>query len=175
MERELTREVMGREPCNPDSYLQFRPSYRELVELYGKAHEKGIFARPYDENGFTEEFRASPWPLPECRVNEWAALVNMAKIRDICVPHGSAFPPGAYRSCGQYNLDIMAPWFRDLHKRGFVAKNFNVKSGLRHWVGTGNNTDLRYSKNEGRALHILNKHFKPYVDWLHKRYKIANL
>lgn len=172
---ELTRKVMGRAPCTPDSYLEFRPDYQQLVDLYGKAREMEIFARPYDENGFTEEFRSSPWPLPECRVNEWAALVNLAKTRSFCAPFGPAFPPGAYRICGQHNLDIMVPWFRDLHQRGLFAKNYNVKSCLHHWVGTGNNTELRYSKNEGRALNILRKHFAPYVEWLRKRYKVANL
>lgn len=172
---ELAREVMGCGPCNPDAYLEFRPDYQQLVDLYAKAREKGIFARPYDENGFTDEFRSFPWPLPECRVNEWAALVNLAKTRSLAAPYGPAFPPGAFRICGKHNLDTMVPWFRDMHQKGLVAKNYDVRSCLRHWVGTGNNTDLRYSKNEGNALRILKKHFGAYVEWLHKRYDIKNL
>lgn len=172
---ELIRDLLGREPCSPDSYLDFRPDYPELVELYRKAREKGIFIRPYDEGGFTDEFRRCPWPLPECRVNEWAALVNLEKTRPLSAPFGTAFPPGAYRSCGQYNLDIMVAWFRDMHQQGLTAKNFNIAPYLKHWRGTGNNTDLRYSKCEGNALNILKKHFYPYIEWLQERYKIKNL
>lgn len=172
---ELTRDLLGREPCSPDSYLDFRPDYPELVELYRKAREKGIFIRPYDEDGFTDEFHRCPWPLPECRVNEWAALVNLEKTRLLSAPFGTAFPPGAYRNCGQYNLDIMVAWFRDMHQQGLTAKNFNIAPYLKHWRGTGNNTDLRYSKCEGNALNILNKHFYPYIEWLQERYKIKNL
>lgn len=166
----ITGAVLGRTACTPDNYLDFRPGYDQLCALYGESHKQGIFARPYDQDGFTPEFRERPWPLPECRINEWACLLNLEQTRNLCAPKGSAYPPGAYRQCGEFNLDIGVPWFRDMHALGLKAKNFDIGPYIVHWQGTGNNTPTRYAKGEDKALSLLRRHFAPYVRWLEARY-----
>lgn len=167
---ELADHAMGCKPCTPDAYSAFKPDYGQLCELYSESRKRGIFARPYDQDGFTEEFRKQPWPLPECRINEWACLLNLALTKPLCAPQGESFPPGAYRKCGEFNLDIGVAWFRDMHAHGLEAKNFDISPYIKHWQGTGNNTPMRYAKGEDNALRILRKHFPDYVSWLEQKY-----
>lgn len=165
--QELMAE-MGLFPCSPANYQHTRLNHAQLCGLCQKAKAKGIFVRPYAiEN---EDFTNQPWPLPECRINEWACLINLEKTRKFCVPFGKAWPPGAYKPCGEHNLDIGVAWFRDMHAKGMHAKHFDTSKYLRHWVGTGNNTPMRYIKTEDNALRILRKHFPAYADWLNAKY-----
>lgn len=164
---ELTQTILNRPACTPETYRDFKPNHTELCQLYAAAQARQIFARPYALK--TGEFANQPWPLPECRVNEWACLLDLQKTRPLCEPQGSAYPPGAYRACGEYNLDIGVPWFRDLHKAKLEAKNFDLKPYMEHFVGTGKNTPIRYAKAEDKALQILRRHFSHYVAWLEQK------
>lgn len=167
---EITQAVMGRDACSPANYQDFKPTQSQLLGLYEEARKRGVFARPYDEDGFSGDFSAQPWPLPECRVNEWACLVNLEKSRPLTYPFGDAFPIGAYKPCGSLNLDIGVVWLRDMHKKGFHARHFDVKPFLKHWVGTGNNTPIRYARSEANAEAILKKHFPEYMAWISEKY-----
>ena len=162
---ELTREVMGRGPCGAEQYMEFRPDYGQLQQLYALAQQKGIFARPYDR-GFAGIFDQQPWPLPECRINEWACLLDLEASRPVCVPNGPVLPPGAYRQCGPVCLDIGVEWFRGMHARGRFARHVDLSRHLKHWVGTGKVTPRRYALAEENALKILLMHFPDYCDWL---------
>lgn len=166
----LMAEVMGSPPCSSATYLDVRPDHKQLLALYAKAREKDKFCRPYKLD--TGEFAIRPWPLPECRVNEWACLINMEKARPLTIPHGEAWPPGAYRACGEFNLDIGVAWFRDLHAKGAAARHFDIYPYLKHWGGTGKNTPMRYAKEEDKALRLLRRHFGAFVDWVEKKYKV---
>lgn len=162
----IMRDVLGQRPCTPDTYQEFRPTHEHLCRLYAEAHARGVFARPYDSDHFRGEFERQPWPLPECRVNEWACLINLHKVRPLSVPCGEAWPPGAYRPCGECNLDIGTPFFRDLHAKGLYARHFNLHTYIDHWVGTGNNTPARYAYSEDRAKSLLKKYYPDYTAWL---------
>ena len=170
---ELTRELLGREPCAPAAYGQFKINHEQLLALYAGAKARGIFARPYALDA--GDFATVPWPLPECRINEWACLLNLQKTRQFCAPYGTDYPPGAYRACGEHNLDIGVAWFRAMHARGFQARHFDVSAYMKHWVGTGNNTPIRYAKLEDQALGLLHKHFPDYVAWLKEKYGASAL
>lgn len=161
----LTREVMGCGPCDPLNYMNFRPDFGQLQQLYTLALQKGIFARPYNQ-GFTGIFDQQSWPLPECRVNEWACLLDLEASRPVCVPNGPVLPPGAYRQCGPVCLDIGVEWFRGMHALGRFARHLDLSRHLKHWVGTGKVTARRYALAEENALKILLANFPDYCDWL---------
>lgn len=161
----LMSEVLGRPVCGPQNYADFQPNYEDLCKLYAAAEARGIFVRPYAQ-GFTGIFDAQPWPLPECRINEWACLLDLGKIRSHCVPHGPVLPPGAYRQCGPICLDIGVELFRGMHARGMHARHFEVASCLTHWVGTGKVTPRRYALAEDNALSLLQKHYPNFLRWL---------
>lgn len=163
--KELMRDVLNRESCTPGAYLDFLPTSEELRRLYAAARERGIFARPYDEDNFSGEFAENPWPLPECRVNEWACLVNLKKTRPLTFPRGPAWPFGAFRAYANHNLDTGSAWFRDLHREGLRAKNFDIKPYLKHWVGTGAKSPGKYAKAEDNAKRLLEKYYPDFIAW----------
>ena len=163
---EIMASVMGLPPCTPDRYMELRPTFEQLGKLYQKAREINFPARPYEREHFSEEFARQPWPLPECRINEWAFLLNLELARPYAIPFGTAWPPGAYRDCSGHNLDVVTPLFRDLHAQGLHAKHFDPSDYMNHWVGTGNKSPARYAYSEDRAKKLLEKFFPDYVKWV---------
>jgi hypothetical protein len=161
----LMREAFDCGPCTPQTYTECRLSYEDLCRLYALAREREVFARPYERH-FVGIFDRQPWPLPECRVNEWACLLDLAKTQKHCIPFGSLLPPGAYRQCGPVCLDIGVEWFRGLHALGMRAGHFDINPYMKHWVGTGKVTERKYRLAEENALGLLRKHYPEYLQWL---------
>lgn len=164
----LTQEVMGVPHCTPERHQEFRPASDQLLGLYRKAEEEDIFSRPYHRDNFAGDFTVQPWPLPECRVNEWCNLINLEQVRKYCAPFGPDYPPGAYGECGGHSLDISVPFFRDLYARGLHAKHFDISKHIKHWIGTGNKSPARYAYSEDRARKIIEDHFEDFAQWARK-------
>lgn len=166
---DLVQSVCGTPACSRDNYAKFRITYNQLDKLYEQAQANSVFVRSYNKNGFNKDFQEHPWPLPECRPNEWACLINLNKTRPLTQPLGPVPPYGAFGACGDMHLDIATPWFRGIHQHGLYCKHINVKDYLKHWVGTGKKSRLRYGQAENNALDILGKRFPDYIEWLKKR------
>jgi hypothetical protein len=154
--------------CAPERYRDFRPDFEGLKRLYALAVEREVFVRPYWE-GWEKHYAAAPWPLPECRVNEWGCLVDVAMTRPLVRPEGDILPFGGYEPCGKICLDIDVVWFRELNRRGLYARHMDIRPYLTHWVGTGNNTERKYLQSEHNARRILEKHFAPFAAWCRAR------
>lgn len=165
---DLVGEVMGCPPCSPQTYEAFQPDFASLQALYALARKRGIFVRPYDLP-FAPEFETHPWPLPECRVSEWACLLNLREARKHCVPNGPVPGPGAFGQCGETFLDTAVPWFRGMHQLGYHARHFDTKPYMKHWVGTGKKRPHAYALAEDNALGILRKHYPQWLVWLKGR------
>ena len=155
-------------PCSPERYRDFRPDYEGMKRLYALAVEREIFVRPYWE-GWERHYAADPWPLPECRVNEWGCLVNVEITRPLVRPQGDILPFGAFASCGKICLDTATVWFRELNRLGLYARHMDIRPYLTHWVGSGKNTERKYIQAENNARRILEKHFMPFVTWCKTR------
>lgn len=56
--------------CNGDKYLNYNPTYEEVLELVKK------YPSPKGEQHNALIDRERPMPLPECRLNEMACLIN---------------------------------------------------------------------------------------------------
>ncbi|MEF2146072.1 MAG: hypothetical protein V3573_11550 [Desulfovibrionaceae bacterium] len=150
--------------CSSETYTEYRPSFSELRNLYRKTiAPQGELMRAYHLPRMHEMFERQPWPLPECRVNEWCALVNMKKARAITVPTGSVTPFGAIINVGKQILDVGCQWFRDVHIRGFTCKHFDIYEYMHHDVPpTGQPTLIdkdRYQVKEMEALERLRNDF----------------
>ncbi len=159
---------LGDAPCSPDRYRDFRPDYAGLQRLYQTAVERGVFVRPYWE-GWQVRYAGEAWPLPECRINEWACLVDLEQTRPLVAPAGDILPFGSFEACGTICLDTAVAWFRDLHRRGLHARHLDTGPYLRHWVGNGKMTRAKYLKAEANARAILEKSFRPFADWCKER------
>lgn len=135
--------------CSGDRYWSFRPSASELVEIYQKYPTNREGWGPFVDD------KKNPWPLPECRVNEWAALINLRVSRPETVPIGDAFP------FGSMTLDIGTKWFRDMSLKGFEFANRSIAPLARHgWAseGAGHPSMFDYDKydfGERSALSLL--------------------
>ncbi len=161
----VTRSVLQRAPCTPTTYMSFRPGFTELAALYARADTLNLFRRSYTD-GLDPHFLQQPWPLPECRVNEWSCLVNLEKTRAYTIPFGEALPIGAYEQCGSHTLDIGVSWFRSMHTHGLRAAHFSTDGWLRHFIGTGNKSQFRYTQGEERAKKLLSRYFPAFMSWL---------
>lgn len=135
-----------------------------MQQFYALAHQRGIFARPYGL-GFAGIFDAQPWPLPECRVNEWACLLDLEKTRPLCVPMAQ-YCRRRVQAVWPVCLDTGVEWFRGEHARGMTARHAELSRHLKHWVGTGKVTARLYDLAEENALKILLTTFPEYCDWL---------
>ena len=145
--------------CGPETYMDYRPTYEELRDLYRTTEApEGALMRAYHLPRLHAMFRGQPWPLPECRVNEWCALVDMRKARDITVPHGRVTPFGAILNVGKQILDVGCQWFREVHVRGFTCAHFDVYRYMHHDVPpTGQPTMLDQERNQARELAALER------------------
>ena len=155
---------LGEVPCAPDRYQEFRPDFPGLVRLYEEAVRHGMHVRPYWE-GWKKDYSPEPWPLPECRVNEWGCLVNLEMTRPLVVPQGDILPFGSFEACGSIALDTSVAWFRGLHRAGLRAKHIDIRPFLKHWVGNGKMTRQKYLRAELNARIILEKQFPDFVLW----------
>lgn len=150
--------------CGPGRYREYKPDFETLRGLYDSL-DPAIYRRRYTEEP-TRELVEHPWPLPECRLNEYCCLVNMAKAGPATCPQGPARPFGAYvdvgnPETGQGILDIGVAWFGDLVRLGHPFVHVPLSSCLRHVVGGHQalfDTDL-YVKKEEQALAVIQARF----------------
>jgi hypothetical protein len=86
-----------------------------------------------------------PFPLPECRVNEWCALVNTEYYKMEVIPNGSVVPFGGY-----YGIDLADEWFNMMVRKGYKFKNFDLKPYCTHayFSNNGNGHSSLYDGNK---------------------------
>lgn len=136
--------------CNGDSYSSFHPTYEEAVALAVQ------YPSPRTAPGGIDQ--RDPMPLPECRLNEFACLIDMRKARPATVPEGSIIPFGAM------TVDIGTQWFRDMVLSGHRFKNWfkNVTHAPFSAGANGFSADRNraiYDRSEEMAAEALRKYF----------------
>jgi hypothetical protein len=158
--------------CGPERYLEFRPGADELRRLYQAARGLGLPVRPYPielNPAYATASGGGGWPLPECRVNEWGCLVDVEQTRPRVAPLGDILPFGSFETCGALVLDTAVAWFRGLSRQGLMARHLDIKPYQRHWGGNFRMNTTSHEAAEAEAHIILDKSFKPFVDWCRKR------
>ena len=85
-----------------------RLTYEESLDLYERfpSRHRTPNVSPLDQ--------ANPVPFPECRLNEWFALVDTEAYRREVKPRGSTEPLGSY-DLG----DVGIAWFRSMSHKGY--------------------------------------------------------
>ncbi len=161
--------------CDSSKYLEFKPSYQYLMKIYNKDFNP-TKRRAYCF-GLSDSFRENPWPLPECRLNEWCALINIRKARQDTMPFGTATPFGAFIASGAFIgensdrpvcLDVGVQWFRDLVHAGHSFIHYDVNQDIKH-DRRGNaalNSPELYIKAEIMALHEIKARYPEYYAYL---------
>jgi hypothetical protein len=71
--------------------------------------------------------KQNPFPLTECRLNEWCCLINMEIYKKEVSPNGSIPPIG-----GIFSLDTGTDWFYEMVLKGYNFQNFKIKEFSQH-------------------------------------------
>ena len=146
--------------CSPERFMDFRPTYQEWL-LVSTMYP----GRRSDQYDWIIDAR-QPWPLPECRVNEWATLIDLDIARPATLPNGPAVPLGA-----MHDLDIGTAWFHTVLNQGHRVQHFAIEPYARHaWASStgGGHAALsdpeEYDRSEERARVHLSEHFPRFLD-----------
>ena len=131
--------------CASERYHDYRPSLSEIAELVSQfplvreprpravgmaGTIRHILLRIL--GGTQIVFDAEdPWPLPECRLNEFSCLVDLGIVRPISIPNGPIVPIGSDEW-----LDTGVRWFHMLCKRGHRFRHVDIARYCEHaWAG----------------------------------------
>ena len=132
--------------CNGEGYLDYKPNYLEVMELV-ETHKP---ARGLYHNKFINI--ENPMPLPECRLNEFACIINRDILINESYPNGDSPLFGAHDS-----LDTGTSWFRSVSEKGYFFKNYDINKDSVHGYfanAAGYPTQLdknRYIESEANA------------------------
>ena len=142
--------------CSPDRFRELRPSQTEYVQLLAETRPGPRRNRYPDLSGLDPV-----WPLPECRLNEFAALINLDMARPLSYPLGPVLPFGA-----PLELDVGSHWFRHMWTLGHEIRHFDFNSLATHgWAmdgygGAVSASELElYQKTEQIALDLLRRDY----------------
>ena len=104
--------------------------------------------------------RENPMPLPECRLNEFACLINRETTMEQCIPNGTV-PLFATTI-----LDTADAWFKSLFLKGYKFKNYDINTDCTHGYylnGPGQDSQRssqKYSESESFAKKYYEDNFK---------------
>lgn len=93
--------------------------------------------------------RNYPKLVPECRLNEWASLIDRELCKKYPTPH-----------FGDFDEDSGVQWFKAMNKRGYKFKNYN--KGFQHcyWAQEGGNSNMQDEAKYRKAEENAKKYFK---------------
>ncbi|MBO0934863.1 hypothetical protein [Fibrella aquatilis] len=141
--------------CNGDRYTHYRPGVAEVEALYQKHGD------PRGGNYQNMLRDGQGWTLPECRLNEYACMVNLDVARPLTMPRGPALP-----FCLFGYIDLNTEWFREVNLRGYHPVNFDYDPYASHsWVNNINNghralsDQTIYDAEEQQAYELLRSEF----------------
>lgn len=128
--------------CSGEKFYKYNPTYEEVLDL-GLPHVRTT------KELIDKDF---PKPLPECRLNEWACMLN----RELVVKENIPF--GLYDK-----LDLGSYWFKEMHKKGYTFKDYRKDFTHGFWANNaGFPTQLdinKYNQSELNAYKYYNDNF----------------
>ena len=106
--------------CDGDRHDKVDYSYDEVYEM--------MQSFPPARTDFYRHINHDkPMPLPECRLNELACLIDKEITMEQCYPNGDTPLFGSYDM-----LDLGDIWFRRLIDKGFTFKNYDINIDSDH-------------------------------------------
>lgn len=128
--------------CSGETFYEWWPTYQEVLDL-GLPHIRTRVDNVHKEN---------PKPLPECRLNEWACLID----REVCIKEGSPY-------FGDFDDDSGTAWFRSMHLKGYKFKDYRKDFHHAYWANMGGfqvqqKEDI-YKESEQKAAEYYEKNF----------------
>lgn len=124
--------------CDSEKFNDFKPLSKD-IDFYIKKYPPtrgNQFISTVDWNNLM--------PLPECRLNEFACLINREVLINESYPNSDSAFFGDYTT-----LDLATSWFRDLYLKGYKFKNYDINKTSIHGYfanNSGYQTQLDYTK-----------------------------
>ena len=75
---------------------------------------------------------SKPFPMPECRINEWFMFVNVDLYRQEGEKGASPIGSYSWSDTGGYTCDIGEAWFRDMIDRGYDFAHLSYQQYMVH-------------------------------------------
>lgn len=143
--------------CGGSTFQEYIPNQEEAIAL----HKKYNTPRKEKDIEILETGRVHP--LPECRLNEYACMINLEIYRNTTLPFSSNVCFGGNWG---YTADLGTGWFHQMVNQGHHFRHFVLEDYARHSVfnsagqgiGAYSNKD-NYFMSESNALVYLKKHF----------------
>jgi hypothetical protein len=126
--------------CSGSKFYEWNPTIDEVLSL----------KLPHIRTGLHNIDRNNPKPMPECRLNEWACLINRE------ISNKETYPNGNTPLFGVYGIDMGDLWFKSLHLKNYKFVDYRKNFIHSYWseLGNGYQTQLKkdlYDKSEENA------------------------
>lgn len=126
--------------CGSEKFYEWSPSYDDILNM----------KLPHKRTRIEMISKDNPKPLPECRLNEWACLINKE------ISNKETYPNGDTPLFGQYGLDLGTLWFRSLHLKNYKFINYYKNFIHSYWSESSSGyvtqrNNILYSKSEENA------------------------
>lgn len=142
--------------CNSKMFEQYVPTTEEAIAL-AEAH-----ATPRRDIQLKVIRNGRTHILPECRLNEYCAMIDLDKYRKETLPNGDI---GCYGG-GWNGVDTATVWSHDMFKRGYTFRHLTLEDYTRHaafdTTGSGtkaNSSSETYWNAERNAEKYINEKF----------------
>ncbi|HMT01714.1 MAG TPA: hypothetical protein PKD00_00150 [Burkholderiales bacterium] len=130
-------------------------SWNPTEEEINQIKEKLPYVRTSLNNLTPNKFKL----MPECRLNEWACLINVE------LSNKETYPNGNTPFFGEFHVDSGTAWFKSLYLKGYNFKDYRKNYSHTYWsdLSNGYQTVLKenyYWKAEQKAEQYFNENFK---------------
>ncbi len=150
--------------CNSEKYREYVPTQEEALQL-AAAHNtpRQALQIAVIRNGRVH-------PLPECRLNEYCAMIAVDIYRRETIPAGTI---GCYGGSWK-GVDLGTVWSHDMYRKGYVFQNILLEDYVKHAAfdhsGSGTESYSRsttYWASEARAKAYIEKEWgELHFSWL---------
>lgn len=108
--------------CSGEKFYEWNPTIDEVLS----------FNLPHVRTGVDNIDRENPKPMPECRLNEWACLINLE------LNNKETFPNSDTPFFGMYGVDLGDRWFKSLHLKGYKFTDYRENFKHSYWSPLSN-------------------------------------
>ena len=128
--------------CNPYAFEDFVPTYQEAMEL------TEAYATPRQQIQKSVIQNGRVHIMPECRLNEYCAMINVESYRKLTVPYGEI---GCYG--GNWGgVDTATVWSHDVYKKGYRFQHVPLEEYTKH--APFDSTSSGTQANDNRSLYL---------------------
>lgn len=129
-------------------------TYNEIISIVDKYPNKRTYYQSRNQISTSK-----PFPMPECRLNEWVCLIDINKVKRETPPNGNVPYFGLYSG-----VDLGSAWFREMSLKGYKFTNYNKDFIHGFWANKAGHPVLtnrdEYIESEKRAKQYFEKNLK---------------